>query len=55
MVEGFEIDPQEEQKRNEVIQELKQIESKLNISFYDVRYIMNELELDDCLGDEVFN
>ncbi len=46
---------EEHKKRVEVINALKEIEKKLNISFYEVNYIMIDLDVCDELGEKELN
>lgn len=55
MTNFYKIDLKEQEIRNNVILELKNIEKKLNVSFYNVNYIINELELDDELDEKDFD
>lgn len=50
----------EHKKRIEIVRALRKLEKELNISFYDVSYVMEELEVHDYLDrdmilDEVYD
>lgn len=54
---GHYEDIAEHRKREEVLKELEIISKKLNITFYEVEYTMNELKVTDCLDKDelIFN
>lgn len=51
----FMCDLEESKKREEVLIELKKLQQKLNIKFYEVTYLMNYLNVDDFLEEKDFN
>lgn len=48
------IDLQEHRIRRKFVEELKQIEEKLNLKIYQVEYLIKELDVDDIVDEKDF-
>ena len=60
VIEGEYEEIAEHRKRVEVVRALRKLEKELNITFYDVSYVMEELEVHDeidkdIIQDEIYN